>query len=87
MKPAAHSIHPDVANVLEKFLPELKAALAKTYQGGDYSYSVQVEGQVVASLNTKADVSPVAWPDDTVEEETAKRVVKKAPDSEAAASE
>lgn len=76
MKPAAHSIHPAVVDVLSEFLPALNAALAKVYQSGDYSYSIQVEGQIISSKNTKEDVSPVAWAPEDVEAETAKRVVK-----------
>lgn len=76
MKNAAHPIHPAVVEAIAA----LNSSLESVYQSGDYSFTVQVEGQVVASKNTKEEVAPVAWEAGEIEAETAKRVISKVAD-------
>lgn len=79
MKASAHSIHPGVA----KAITTLNKALADAYPSKDFSLTVSVEGQIVATLGGKEDIVPDVWTD--VEAETAKRVVKQVEESAEAA--
>lgn len=72
MKNSAHSVHPDVVAAIKA----LDVALAATYISGDFAYTLMVEGQVVASIGGKDDVTPAAWLAADVAEQAAKRAKK-----------
>lgn len=73
MKNAIHPIHPKVIQRLN----DLNEALNSIYLSGDFSYTLAVEGQIVASKNTHDDVIPTAWPEKDIEAEMAKQIAKK----------
>lgn len=81
MKVSAHSVHPDVASAVAA----LGKALAAVYLNGDYAFTVSVEGQIVATVGGKEDVTPAKWGASDVASETAKRAVKKSVEPEPAA--